>query len=112
VKRAFGNPHKRIASKPATPLPFPPAFNCSLKDEKKQALFPCFPACKSSSYGNLASREVVFIISIGKGSYVFFTVSQGRAFQVWRKNLPCDIRCEVFFAQKLAHPKHYPLKPM
>ena len=58
------------------------------------------------------SREVVFIISIGKGSYVFFTGLQGQAFQVWRKNLPCDICCEVFFAQNLANPKHCPFKPM
>ena len=35
---------------------------------------------------------VVFIISIGKGSYVFFTTSQGRAVPVWRKNLPCLAR--------------------
>lgn len=55
---------------------------------------------------------VVFIISIGKGSYVFFTTSQGRAVPVWRKNLPCDIHCEVFFDRNLANSKHYPLKPM
>jgi hypothetical protein len=27
VKRAVGNPHKRIASKLTTPLPFPPAWS-------------------------------------------------------------------------------------
>lgn len=54
----------------------------------------------------------VFIISIGKGSYVFFTTLQGQVVPVRRKNLPCDIRCEVFFARNPANSKHYPLKPM
>lgn len=40
----------------------------------------------------LPAGTAVFIISIGKGSYVFFTVSQGRAVPVWRKNLPCLAR--------------------
>lgn len=31
-------------------LAFPARMECSLKDEREQALFPCFPICKSSSY--------------------------------------------------------------
>ena len=30
--------------------PFPARMECSLKDEREQALFPSFPICKSSSY--------------------------------------------------------------
>ena len=93
-------------------LAFPARMECSLKDEREQALFPCFPTCKSSSLCSPPAGTIVFIISIGKGSYVFFTTSQGQAVPVRRKNLPCDIRCEVFFARNLANSKHYPLKPM
>ena len=67
-------------------------MECSLKDEREQALFPCFPICKSSSLCSPPSGTAVFIISIGKGSYVFFTILQGRAVPVWRKNLPCPAR--------------------
>ena len=31
-------------------LAFPARMECSLKDEREQALFPGFPICKSSSY--------------------------------------------------------------
>lgn len=31
-------------------LAFPARMECSLKDEREQALFPSFPICKSSSY--------------------------------------------------------------
>ncbi|MEQ2552733.1 hypothetical protein [Phocaeicola dorei] len=31
-------------------LAFPARLECSLKAEREQALFPCFPTCKSSSY--------------------------------------------------------------
>ena len=73
-------------------LAFPARMECSLKDEREQALFPCFPICKSSSLCSPPAGTVVFIISIGKGSYVFFTILQGRAVPVWRKNLPCLAR--------------------
>ena len=73
-------------------LAFPARMECSLKDEREQALFPCFPKCKSSSYAVPLAGTVVLIISIGKGSYVFFTLLQGRAVSVWRKNLPCLAR--------------------
>ena len=73
-------------------LAFPARMECSLKDEREQALFPCFPKCKSSSYAVPLAGTVVLIISIGKGSYVFFTILQGRAVPVWRKNLPCLAR--------------------
>lgn len=46
----------------------------------EQELFPCFPTCKSSSLSSPPAGSVVFIISIGKGSYVFFTGLQGQAF--------------------------------
>ena len=67
-------------------------MECSLKDEREQALFPCFSICKSSSLCSPPAGTVVFIISIGKGSYEFFTILQGRAVPVWRKNLPCLAR--------------------
>lgn len=63
-------------------------MECSLKDEREQALFPCFPICKSSSLCSPPAGTAVFIISIGKGSYVFFTILQGRAVPVWRKIFP------------------------
>ena len=66
-------------------LAFPAHMECSLKEEREQALFPCFPICKSFSLCSPPAGTVVFIISIGKGSYVFFTTSQGRAVPVWRK---------------------------
>jgi len=55
-------------------------MECSLKDEREQALFPGFPICKSSSLCSPPAGTAVFIISIGKGSYVFFTGLQGQAF--------------------------------
>ena len=73
-------------------LAFSARMECSLKDGRGQALFPCFPICKSSSLRSPPAGRVVLIISIGKGSYVFFTILQGRAVPVWRKNLPCLAR--------------------
>ena len=80
---------------------FPARMECSLKDEREQALFPCFPICKSSSLCSPPAGTAVFIISIGKGSYVFFTTLQVRAFQVWQKIFPAPAGCEVFFAKNL-----------
>ena len=45
-------------------------------------------------------RKVVFHVSIGKGSYVSLRAGKVKP-QVRAKNLPCDIRCEVFFAETL-----------
>lgn len=69
VKRAVGNPHKRTARWTCHTLAFPARMECSLKDERKQALFPCFPICKSSSLCSPPAGTAVLIISIGKGSY-------------------------------------------
>lgn len=41
---------------------------------------------------------VVFIISIGKGSYVFFTSRKGQACGSFKKS---SLPCEVFFAETL-----------
>ena len=92
VKRAVGNSHKRTARWTCHTLAFPARMECSLKDEREQALFPCFHICKSSSLCSPPAGIVVLIISIGKGSYVFFTTLQGRAVPVWWKNLPCLAR--------------------
>ena len=40
-------------------LAFPARMECSLKDEREQALFPGFPICKSSSYA-VPSRDSRF----------------------------------------------------
>ena len=49
VKRAFGNPHKSIEKWTPDTLVFPARTGNSLMDWMEQELFPCFPACKSSS---------------------------------------------------------------
>ena len=38
-------------------------------ERNERRLFPCFPICKSSSLCSPPAGTVVFIISIGKGSY-------------------------------------------
>jgi len=82
-------------------LAFPVRMECSLKDERKQALFPCFPICKSSSLCSPPAGTAVFIISIGKGSYVFFTTSQGQAVPVWRKIFPATFVARYFLPKTL-----------
>ena len=70
VKRAFGNPHKRIERRDSDTLAFPARFvKCSLSDERKQELLSRFPIGKPSPLCSPPSREVVFHVSIGKGSY-------------------------------------------
>lgn len=60
VKRAVGNPHKRMTRRACHTLAFPARMECSLKDEREQALFPCFPACKSSSFCQSPCRDSRF----------------------------------------------------
>lgn len=78
----------------------------------EQELSPCFPTCKSSSLSSPPAGRSFLSFQQAKVVTCSSRVCKVKPFQVWRKNLPCDIRCEVFFPQNPANSKHCPFKPM